>query len=546
MKILVVDDTFENRYLMEVLLKKRGHEVVTAGNGVEGLEQLRRTPIDLIMSDILMPRMDGYRFCRECKQDERLRDIPLVLTTSAYVSEEDERFALGLGAEGFVRWPFEPDVLVRTLEELVARHREGRAVRSVTPLEEARYLAEYSQRLVAQLEKKVAQLEAEIATRERLDRALMTLSRCNQALVRAQDADQLRQEMCRLLVEVGGYRLAWISAAERDEWQTVRPVAQYGFDDGFLQLAKATWADTARGQGPTGKAIRTGIPQVIQNAQSPAVEPWRDEALKRGYASGIALPLRDGAAVSGALTVYAGEPNAFAEDEVALLTELAGDLSYGVAALRTKADNERYVLRLQKSMTDTIAVLASTVEARDPYTAGHQQRTAELAAAIARQLGVPADEIDGIYLAGVVHDVGKIHVPAEILSRPGQLSGNEFDLLKVHPEAGYVILKKADFPWPIADMVRQHHERIDGSGYPHGLKGEEILLGARILAVADVLESMVSHRPYRPALGLEAALEEITAGQGRLYDPEVAAAAVKVLRETEFAFTAQIPINVRR
>ncbi|HEX5394124.1 MAG TPA: HD domain-containing phosphohydrolase [Rhodocyclaceae bacterium] len=545
MKILVVDDTFENRYLLEVLFKEHGHEVVMASNGVEGLEQLRSTPFDLIISDILMPRMDGYRFCRECKQDEQLRNIPLVLTTSAYVSDEDERFALGLGADRFIRWPIKPDTLMHALEELVTEHKEGRAKRPVTPQEEAHYLAEYSQRLVSQLEKKVRELESEIAIRVRADRALVTLSRCNQALVRALDPDQLRQEMCRLLVEVGNYRMAWISTAEQDESQTIRPIAHYGHDEGFLDLMKLSWGNTARGQGPTSKAIRTGIPQVIQDfARTPAAGDWRDEALKRGYASGIALPLKDGAIVSGTLTVYASEANAFSDDEVALLTELAGDLSYGITALRTKADNEHYVKRLQKGMTDTIAMLASTAEARDPYTAGHQQRTAELASAIARKLGLPEDEINGIYLAGVVHDIGKIQVPAEILNRPGRLSSIEFDLLKTHPAAGYEILKKVDFPWPIADMVLQHHERLDGSGYPRGLKSEDIVFGARILAVSDVLESMMSHRPYRPALGLDAALEEVTRGQGRLYDPEVVAASLKVLKEKGFSFTTRAPAGV--
>ena len=177
--------------------------------------------------------------------------------------------------------------------------------------------------------------------------------------------------------------------------------------------------------------------------------------------------------------------------------------------------------KLHSTFFQTVEVLAQTVESRDPYTAGHQRRTALLSFEIARRMALDDEVSQGIYLAAAIHDVGKISVPSEILSRPGKLLEVEFSLVKTHAEEGYNILKKVDFPWKIPEIVRQHHERLDGSGYPHGLKGGEILLEARIVAVADTVEAMASHRPYRASLGIEAALRFIEEGKGRLFDETV-------------------------
>lgn len=187
--------------------------------------------------------------------------------------------------------------------------------------------------------------------------------------------------------------------------------------------------------------------------------------------------------------------------------------------------------QLKKNLLESVSAVAAMVELRDPYTAGHQRRVAQIAEAIAREMGLPEEKIEGLILAAVVHDVGKISIPTEILSKPGHLSEPEFSLIKQHPESGYEILKGIDFPWPIAQIVRQHHERHDGSGYLHGLCGDEILQEARILAVADVIEAMASHRPYRPGLGIEVALEEIEKHRGTLFDPAVVDCALRLFRE---------------
>ena len=192
--------------------------------------------------------------------------------------------------------------------------------------------------------------------------------------------------------------------------------------------------------------------------------------------------------------------------------------------------------RLSKAMNTTIHLLAGAVEARDPYTAGHQTRAADLARAIAMEMEIPKAKIDGIGMAGAIHDIGKLSVPAEILTKSSKLTKVEFALVKEHAVKGYEMLKDVESDWPLAEMVYQHHERMDGSGYPRNLKGEDILMEARILAVADVVEAMSSHRPYRPALGVEAALEEIEKNRGTLYDNTVADACVKLFREKGYRF----------
>jgi putative two-component system response regulator len=189
---------------------------------------------------------------------------------------------------------------------------------------------------------------------------------------------------------------------------------------------------------------------------------------------------------------------------------------------------------LQKAMEGIIQAMGLTAETRDPYTAGHQRRVTHIACAIATEMGLPEDQIDGIRMAGIIHDIGKISVPAEILSKPGRITRHEFAIIKSHPQVGYDMLKKIDFPWPIAQIVYQHHERMDGSGYPQGLSSEDILLEARILAVADVVEAMASHRPYRPALGIDIALEEISINREVLYDPDVVDACLRLFKEKGF------------
>jgi putative two-component system response regulator len=208
-----------------------------------------------------------------------------------------------------------------------------------------------------------------------------------------------------------------------------------------------------------------------------------------------------------------------------LVAERTAELSRTCESLEISRSQYRRMLE------QTIQAIALTIEKRDPYTAGHQVRVSELATAVAQEMNLDADRLDGLRLGGMIHDIGKIYLPAEILSRPGRLSATEFELVKTHSAVGAEIVADVEFPWPVAKMILQHHERQDGSGYPNGERGDAILLEARILAVADVVEAMASHRPYRPALGIDKALDEIRRGRGVQYDAEVVDVCLRLFTE---------------
>jgi len=224
----------------------------------------------------------------------------------------------------------------------------------------------------------------------------------------------------------------------------------------------------------------------------------------------------------------------FAPDKGAAREDLQGRvLVVRNVALRkqAEADLRTSMAELRTTFRQTVHALASMAEKRDPYTAGHQQRVARLARAIGKRLGLPDDALEGLEMAGTLHDVGKVYVPAEILSKPARLSHLEMAIMKGHPEVGFEILREVNFPWPVARAVLEHHERLDGSGYPGGLHAQDICQEARILAVADVVEAMSSHRPYRAALGLTLALDEIRSGRGRIYDPGAVDACLALMRD---------------
>jgi PAS domain S-box-containing protein/putative nucleotidyltransferase with HDIG domain len=207
---------------------------------------------------------------------------------------------------------------------------------------------------------------------------------------------------------------------------------------------------------------------------------------------------------------------------------------------QTEMELKNNIEKLRKTMGGVIQTMALTVEAKDPYTAGHQRRVADLARAIACEMNMDFELVDGIRMAGVVHDIGKIYVPSEILSKPGRLNDIEMSLIRLHAKVGYDILKTIEFPWPVAQIVYQHHERMDGSGYPQGLKGQDIIIEARVINVADVVEAMTYHRPYRPALGIDVAIDEITKNSGRFYDPDVVAACIRLFRDKGFEFEKDV------
>ena len=381
---------------------------------------------------------------------------------------------------------------------------------------------------------------------QRVKRALATIEECHKTLMLAKNKTELMQKICRVMVETGGYDLVWVGTVGKGARKSIDPVAYAGKGEtpGCLENMHIGWDDSSRDLDPIGESIRRAKPVVVKNIlTAPTMISWRGEALKHGLSSMAALPLSSNGRPFGALIIFSKDTQGFSAAEIKLLKPLAEDLVYGIVALHTreeriKAEKEAKISleKLKQTFGAIIQVLESTVEIRDPYTAGHQRRVAELARSIAEDMGFSADRVDGIGIAGIIHDIGKICVPAEILSKPSRLSSIEFNLIKTHPQMGYDILKAIEFPWPVAKIVLQHHERLNGSGYPNRLTDGNILMEARILGVADVVEAMASHRPYRPSLGIDEALKEVSRNRGKLYDPDVVDSCLRLFTKGGFQF----------
>ncbi len=253
--------------------------------------------------------------------------------------------------------------------------------------------------------------------------------------------------------------------------------------------------------------------------------------------SAILVPMKLRGETVGIVQVQSVQPADYTEEDVELLGALANVAAVAIQNAELFHSLVRANAQLKSTLYGAVTAIAMTTEIRDPYTAGHQRRVAELACAIASELGLEEERIDGLRMATLLHDIGKLAVPAEILARPARLSEAEMSLVRMHPTVAHEILQIVDSPWPLDEIVHQHHERLDGTGYPRQLRGDEILLEARILAVADVVEAMCSHRPYRPAIGVDAALAEIEQHGITRYDSDVAAACVRLFRTGQFAFT---------
>lgn len=365
--VLIVEDLEDSRYLLQTLLEGNGYRVTAAGDGLEALAAARRELPDIIVSDALMPKMDGFSLCRAWMQDDKLRNVPFVFYSATYTTPDDEKLAIALGAVRYIVKPQEPEALLFELNTVLQSWVNGGAPRKESSMDDSLFFPLHDAVLTRKLEHKISELEV-------LNRSLV----------------------------------------------------------------------------------------------------------------------------------------------------------------ESEAKVNLYVSKLESAVVQALKVAMTMGEMRDPYTAGHEQRVAEIAVAIGAELGFDEKRQLGLRIAGYVHDVGKIMIPAELLAKPSRLSPHEFLLIKEHPRAGYDILKNVECNWPVADVAWQHHERMDGTGYPQGLKGEAILMEARIMAVADVVEAMSSHRPYRPGLGIDRALAEIERGRGTSYDANAVDACLRLFREKGF------------
>jgi PAS domain S-box-containing protein len=490
MKILIVEDNEDSRYLLMKQLRAHGREVIAANNGAEALEHALQHFPDIIVSDIMMPVMDGFQLCRECKQDERLKAIPFVFYTATYLSNEDEKFAMSLGPHAFIRKPADIEEMVRILDDILEKARTP-DVRgpAIVPADHGQYLSEYNKVLIAKLEQKVIELEQEITERKKTVEALQE---------KTEEVDTFFNTALDLLC-----------IADTDgHFRRLNPQWEVTLGYSLSDLEGRRFIDFVH---PDDKKATL---QQISHLQS------------QGF-------------ILNFINRYRCRDGTYRWIEWRSI--LHGKLLY--AAARDITENRKAEEEIKESGRKLIAAMgaiiesiSATIEIRDPYTAGHQRRVADLAFAIAHELNLPEPASRGLRLGCMVHDIGKMYIPAEILSKPGKLNEIEFSMIKVHPQAGYDILKHIDFPWPIAQMVLQHHERLDGSGYPQGLSGDKIIMEARILSVADVVEAMSSHRPYRPSRGIDLALEEIAKNKGVLYDPVVAETCIRLFKEKSFVF----------
>jgi response regulator RpfG family c-di-GMP phosphodiesterase len=493
--VLIVEDHEENRTLLKLLLEANGYRVTAAGDGLEALAAAQRDPPDAIVSDVLMPNMDGFALCRAWMQDEALKTIPFIFYSATYVRTEDQQFALAQGAVRYLIKPVEAEVFLRELRAVLQQWAGHAAPAPAAPLDDLTSSALHKSALARKVEDKVEQLEATNRRLQESEARFRSLAEMSSDFYWESDAGR------RLTLRTSaGRKSSTVSASERDAQirERRRDIPSYLSADG------PGW--------PAHRAVLD------------AHQPFREFELSRLDSDGTVRffsisgdPVFD---ASGAFTGYRGVGTDISDKK------------------RAEEQIQRHLAQIQIAFMSTVQVVTTLGEMRDPYTAGHQRRVAEIAVAIGAELGFDAHRQEGLRVAGYLHDVGKIRIPSEILSKPGKLSPAELQLVQGHAQASYDVLKGVEFPWPVAEVVLQHHERMDGSGYPQRLKGEAIRLEARIMAVADVIEAMASHRPYRAGLGIEAALSEIERGRGGVYDPVVANACLKLFRERRYQLSA--------
>lgn len=778
--VLIADGRAEDRQLLRAALEDMGHAVVEASNGQQALTEVRKAKPDLILSEITMPGVDGFKFCRRLQEDPELRHVPFAFVTASYTERQYQQFARDVGAVRVLRKPIEPQELRAAVQDLLLIDFVPGATQTLRRLDNATFHERHAAALGSQLERKVAELE-------RLTRLYKVLSHTNQAIVRTSSREQLFPAMCRIAVEHGGARLAAIVLADQAGRRPARVASYNGVLGSRNDLLVTLDELNVAGRGLSVEALRTGVPVISNNVlNDPITKPWHEAARRAGVGSVAVYPFTQGGIVVGALELYAGEPGFFTAEMLPTLEEMTTDISFALDNYARQAEHSRavqatadaleynhlllasspvgiityketgaavsanpaaatlvggtveqlkaqnfreieswkrsgllrlaeqvlstetslerdiristtfgknvwftarflpfsynseqhllamfsditerkqaeealaeavtkyralveqqslvgiylvdeerihyvnprtdeifgyesgelvghamkefvadddwpatelelrrifsgeipflkldfrgrrkdgrevllnahgtlassggrpiligmlqdvteqrrseeqirhHVEQLEAAVMQTVELATSISGMRDPYTAGHERRVAEIAIAIGKELGFDERRQQGLRVAGYLHDIGKITIPSEILSKPGRLSAAEMSLVKGHPQASYDVLKCVEFPWPVAQAALQHHERMDGSGYPQGLKGEAILFEARILAVADVIEAMASHRPYRPGLGIDKALAEIERGRGTAYDPLVVDACLTLFRQ---------------
>jgi PAS domain S-box-containing protein len=479
--VLIADDLKQERLLLRTILEGAGYDVAEAVNGVDALALARASTPGLLIADLLMPEMDGFELCRQWRLDPRLRDVPVLVCSANYSEPDDLEFAKLIGADRALAKPLSRESVLEAVGGLAGSDMRQRS----RPLIDEEFISRYEHSVNRKLVEKMTELAAKSRALEESEARFRAMVEQGMMGVFLVELDRIVYAN-RRLAETFGYG----------------PDEMIGMD----QRAMVMPEDLEYAEDKLRARLELGTPAV----------QFEFRGLRK-----------DGSEI-------------FVEGESRTIELHGRTMAVGIVTDITKRREAEqrengYVARLERVFHQTVELVAAIGELRDPYTHGHERRVAELAAAIAVQAGLDAQKVEGIRVASYLHNIGNVGVPAEILVKPSRLSALEFEMVRGHAQAGYEIIRQVDFPWPVADIVRQHHERLDGSGYPQRLKDNEILLEARILAVADTVEAMCSHRPYRPALGIDRALAEIQTNRGRLYDPVVVDACLVLFREKGYA-----------
>ena len=584
LRVLLVEDSAADARLIERALRKGGYDpTIRRVQDAEALNAaLEQQGWDVVLADFALPRLRGTEAIQIVERKQP--NVPLILISGS-INEEEAVAALRGGARDFLtkgnlarlapaierelaearvreerlkaekRIRFQVEILSQMHEAVLVSDRDGavtywnhvaeqlyglsareafgrpleqivtcrmdpvqRQARDealstqgywrgeylqITPSGKELYVDAALSRLADEQGQRQATLQVvrDITKRHQAEQALRSLSywqgvvrEINSLLLSSRSEQELLEKSCQVLRRLDFVDFVWIGLEDpKDGW--VHPVA-------------------AEGDGA-----------------------FTEERMSGQYAATLNLPLAMEGEQFGTLNVHSEQADAFGERERVYLGEIAGDLSVGLHSLRLEKRLASGVLDMRRMLAQTIDVITSISESKDPYTTGHQKRVAELSYLIAREIGLPGEQAEQVRVTALVHDIGKIGIPTELLVKPGKISEAEFQVIKTHSDIGHEIMKSVEFNWPVAQIIRQHHERLDGSGYPLGLKGEDILPEARIIAVADVVEAMATHRPYRPALGVEAALAEIEGRKGSRYDPACVEACVRLFREQAYSFS---------
>jgi len=589
--ILAVDDDADVLRATERILQEAGFDVLTGATAAAAIELTYHHRPALVLLDVMLPDGNGVDVARQLKSDPALADVFVILYSGSRISSDDQAKGLAEGlADGYMVRPLSKPELLARIDAFLRIRETQRALRQSE--QSYRLLADHSTDVVWLMDMDM-KTTYQSPSSERL-RGFTTAELHDLPLEKHLTPESLKAvlgvlhaEMPRIaadsgynpvntleleyyrkdgstvwseskfsIIRDGSGRPASILGEGRDITERRQAEAALRQSEArFRRVSEATSDFAYSCVGPPGGSLTfdwlTGAVEPITGWSREEVLEWgcwkalvleedvplfeeRVIGLAPGESGACELRIRDKQGGIRWLAAYSVAEHDPEDPAVHRLYGACQDISERKRAEEGLLES----LATQQSITQgVIAALVRTIEVRDPYTAGHQRRVSELAVAMALRMGLGEERAEGLRVAGLLHDVGMVNIPAEILARPGRLSTLELELIKGHPEAGYEILEAIHFPWLVAETALQHHERLDGSGYPARLGADDILPEARILAVADVVEAMASHRPYRAALGLEAALAEVRAGAGVRYDPDAVAACEQVFAQG-FAFTA--------